>query len=216
MTNSHGRYLTAQDPSPEDSHAAGASGHRPLDTLEAQLLASGRGDESAFADLYDTMAPRIYGLVLRILGDVHQSEEVTQGVFLQLWETCNRFDLTSGSALSWVMTVAHRRAVDRLRSTQGWHRRDIAHAEGSARTPFDQTAEAAHASLESQDVGTALASLSLHQRQALELAYFGGHTHREVSRLLQIPLGAAKTRMRDGLIQLRDSLTTVATEAASS
>lgn len=214
LTSSHSQHLIPQDPRLEDSQAAGANGHRPLDTLQAQLVASGRGDESAFADLHDNVAPRIYGLVLRILRDVHQSEEVTQEVFLQLWQTSNRFDPARGSALSWVMTVAHRRAVDRVRSTEAWRRRDTADAERSLRTPFDQTAEAAHASLEAQTVRTALATLSPNQRQALELAYFGGHTHREVSRLLQIPLGTAKTRIRDGLIQLRDSLPPVATESA--
>jgi RNA polymerase sigma-70 factor (ECF subfamily) len=189
-------------------------GGRHRDTLQALLVAASRGDESAFADLYDSVAPRVYGLVLRILRDEHQSQEVTQEVFLQLWETSHRFDPARGSALSWVMTMAHRRAVDRVRSSEAERRRDIADTVRSVTTPFDQTAEAAHASLEATRVRDALARLSPTRRQALELAYLGGHTHLEVSRLMGIPLGTAKSRIRDGLIQLRDSLAPVTAESA--
>ncbi len=187
-----------------------ATGDTSLGTLQTQLMAAGQGEESAFAELYESVSARVYGLVLRVLRDVHQSEEVTQEVFLQLWETSSRFDPTRGSALSWVMTMAHRRAVDRVRSTESGRLRDRADAERSVQAPFDQTAEAAHASLEATMVRAALATLDRPQRQALELAYFGGHTHTEVSRLLEIPLGTAKARIRDGLIRLRDGLTPVA------
>ncbi len=187
-------------------------GKPPPDPVRANLVAAGRGDESSFADLYECVAPRVYGLVLRILGDAHQSEEVTREVFLQLWETSNRFDPSQGSALSWVMTLAHRCAVDRVRSTGSWRPRAANDTGHSPKAPFDQTSEATRASLEVTLVRAALATLSRPQRQALELAYFGGHTHSEVSRLLAIPLGTAKTRIRDGLIRLRDSLTPVATE----
>lgn len=169
-------------------------------------MASGRGEDAAFAELYDAMAPRIYGLVLRLLGDPHQSEEVTQEVFLQVWQTSNRFDPARGSALSWMLTLAHRRAVDRVRSSQAARRRDDTEAAFSRQSLTDLTAEAAHASLDAERVRAGLATLSLVQRRALELAYFGGHTHSEVARLLAIPLGTAKTRIRDGLIQLRDVL----------
>jgi RNA polymerase sigma-70 factor (ECF subfamily) len=196
------------------SPAPRASSELLRDTLESQLDDASRGDESAFAALYDSVAPRVYGLVHRILRDVHQSEEVTQEVFLQLWTTSNRFDPTRGSALSWVMTIAHRRAVDRVRSSEAQRRRDLTDAERSIRTPFDQTAEAAHTSFEATGVRGALATLSPTQRGALELAYLGGHTHLEVSQLLQIPLGTAKSRIRDGLIQLRDHLALVTPESA--
>lgn len=184
------------------------------DTLQAQLRAAGRGDEVAFAGLYQSVSPRVYGLVLRILRDVHQSEEVTQEVFLRIWETSNRFDPTRGSALSWIMTLAHSRAVDRVRSSESGRRRDARDADRSRSTPFDQTVESAHASLEAIRVRVALATLSPPQRQALELAYLGGYTHTEVSGLLQIPLGTAKARIRDGLIRLRDSLVPAVTGVA--
>jgi RNA polymerase sigma-70 factor (ECF subfamily) len=189
------------------------TGPRP-DTLEAQLKASSRGDASAFADLYDSVAPRIYGLVLRILRDSHQSEEVTQDVFLELWQTCSRFDPTRGSARAWMMTIAHHRAVDRVRSSEAGRRREAVDAECSHVTPFDQTAASAHAALEAQTVRAALSTLSRCQREALELAYFGGHSYSEVAQLLRIPPGTAKTRIRDGLIRLRDTLSGGATEPA--
>ena len=188
-----GAPLDAQDP-----------GRPALDTLSAQLVASGRGDDEAFARLYDQLAPRIYGLVLRILGDAHQSEEVTQEVLLQVWQNANRFDPRRGSALSWVLTMAHRRAVDRVRASEAWRRRDHSHAALDREHPTDLTARAAHASIDADGVRAGLATLSLVQRRSIELAYFGGLTHKEVARLLEIPLGTAKTRIRDGLIQLRD------------
>ncbi len=189
---------------PPEPDAAGSS---IRDRLQAQLVSASRGDESAFADLYESVAPRVFGLVVRVLRDRHQSEEVTQEVFLQLWQTSNRFDPDRGSALSWIMTMAHRRAVDRVRSVESSRRRETLDAHLSIQAPFDETAEAAHASLETDRVRSALATLSPAQREALELAYFGGHTHTDVSRLLNIPLGTAKSRIRDGLMRLRDCLT---------
>lgn len=181
-------------------------GRPALDTLSAQLVASGHGDDEAFARLYDDLVPRIYGLVLRILGDAHQSEEVTQEVLLEVWQNSNRFDPRRGSALSLVLTMAHRRAVDRVRACEAWRRRDHTHAALNRQPPTDLTVEAAHASIDGDRVRAGLATLSLVQRRSLELAYFGGHTHKEVARLLGIPLGTAKSRIRDGLIQLRDVL----------
>lgn len=178
----------------------------PPESLEAQLEASSRGDERAFGHFYDTVAPRIHGMVIGVLRDVHQSEEVTQEVFLEIWRTSSRFDHNRGSALAWAMTMAHRKAVDRVRSSEAWRRRDAADAERNRPALTDETASAAQASLNARGLRTALRSLSACQRQAIELAYFGGYTHSEVSELLQVPLGTAKTRIRDGLIRLRDTL----------
>jgi len=178
-------------------------------SLEARLVASSRGDAVAFADLYTIVAPRIYGLVLRILWDAHQSEEVTQEVFLEVWRTCTRFDPQRGSAFAWVMTMAHHKAVDRVRSAEAWRRRDAADATSRHHTPFDETVATVHASLDAETVRAALATLTPCQRQALELAYFGGHTYREVAVMLEIPLSTAKSRIRDGLTRLRDVLSAV-------
>lgn len=186
----------------------------PAASLESRLVASGRGDEQAFAELYDAVAPRAYGLVLRILRDAHQSEEVTQEVFLQLWQTSARFDPRRGSALAWMMTVAHRRAVDRVRSAEAARRRDASHVERNLDIAFDETSAAVHASLEARTVHAALATLTPPQRRAIELAYFGGHTHQEVSHLMQVPIGTAKSRIRDGLLRMRDALAPAALELA--
>lgn len=187
----------------------------PDPALDTLLAAVGRHDAQAFAALYDELAPRIHGMVLRVLRDPHQSEEVTQEVLLELWRAASRFDPDRGSALAWVMTIAHRRAVDRVRASDAGRRRDdAAHAESSLETAYDATATAVESSLAARAVQVALAELSTIQRQAIELAYFGGHTHVEVSGLLGIPLGTAKSRIRDGLLRMRDLLTLAVTEPA--
>lgn len=203
--------MTADLPSsaralPGGSAAPGGAGQAAAPDLAELLRRSARGDEQAFAELYDATARRIFGLVLRIVRDHAMSEEVTQEVFLDVWRTSARFDPSRGSALSWLMTIAHRTAVDRVRSSEASRRRDDAHAAANQDVDFDATAEAAHTSLEAERVRRALATLTDAQRSAVELAYLGGYTHTEVARLLDLPLGTAKTRIRDGLIRLRDIL----------
>lgn len=174
--------------------------------LDPLVTATAAGDQASFAELYDAVAPRVYGLSLRILRDPHQAQEVTQEVLLEVWQLSSRFEPGRGSVISWILMLTHRRAVDRVRSSESGRRRDLAHAEGSFETPFDQTEAAAHAALEADGVRAALATLTRVQRAAIELAYFEGCTHAEVSHVLQIPLGTAKTRIRDGLIRLRDTM----------
>lgn len=201
--------------SPQRTAASGAPSTpspelRPeLNSPDDLLLAVGRGDADAFALLYDAMAPRVYGTVLRILRDPHQSQEVVQEVLLQVWDGASRFDPERGSARAWVLTLAHRRAVDRVRTSEARQRRDTAYARAAIGSPFDETATAAHASIEAQAVRSALAVLTPLQRQSIELAYFGGFTHREVAGLMQAPLGTTKSRIREGLLQLREALVTV-------
>jgi RNA polymerase sigma-70 factor (ECF subfamily) len=174
--------------------------------LAGLLRAAARGDERAFADLYDATASRIYGLVLRVVRDPAQSEEVTQEAFLEIWRSSARFDPALGSAMSWMMTIAHRKSVDRVRSAEAASRRDETYEATTRERAYDLTAEQAERNLDSQRVRSALESLTETQRGAVQLAYFGGYTHTEVAALLGIPLGTAKTRIRDGLIRLRDTL----------
>lgn len=174
--------------------------------LAALLKRSARGDETAFASLYDATAARVHGLVLRVVRDRAQSEEVTQEVFLEVWRQASRYDESRGSALAWLMTIAHRKAVDRVRSAEAASRRDVAYEQHNQVPDHDVTAEAAHASFEARRVRSALEHLTPVQREAIELAYFGGYTHTEVAALLDLPVGTAKTRIRDGLIRLRDSI----------
>ena len=189
------------------SGEAAASGALATGAELADLLRrSALGDETAFAALYDATSRRLFGLVLRVVRDHAMSEEVTQEAYLDVWRHCTRFDPDRGSAISWLMTIAHRTAVDRVRASEASRRRDDAHAATHRDVEFDTTAERGQASLEAQRVRRALTTLTDAQRSAVELAYLGGYTHAEVARLLDLPLGTAKTRIRDGLIRLRDTL----------
>lgn len=176
--------------------------------LAGLLSRSARGDEAAFGLLYDQTAARVYGLVHRIVRDQAQSEEVTQEVYVDIWRTSSRFDVTRGSARSWLMTIAHRRAVDRVRSAESSRHRDHSYHHLNRRQSYDQTVEAVEASSELEAVRAAMDALTPLQRQALELAYFAGNTYTEVALLLGLPVSTAKTRIRDGLIRLRDTLQT--------
>jgi RNA polymerase sigma-70 factor, ECF subfamily len=173
---------------------------------DALLRAVARGDEAAFTRLYDLVAGRVFGLAKRILRDPAQAEEVTQEVLVEVWRTATRFDTSRGSATSWIFTIAHRRAVDRVRSEQASADRTQRLAAESATTPFDNVVEAATARVEQQQVRRCLKTLTDLQREALTLAYYGGYTYREVAQLLGAALPTVKTRMRDGLIRLRDCL----------
>jgi RNA polymerase sigma-70 factor, ECF subfamily len=192
----------------------GASGDRPQDRPEEEertrlaslIRDSARGDEAAFAQLYDATSARMYGLALRVVRDPAQAEEVTQEVFVEIWRQCARYDRTTGSPLAWMMTIGHRRAVDRVRSAEASRRRDTAYGRSHREVAHDQTAESATTHLEARRMRAALRSLTDAQRRAIELAYFGGYTHAEVAGLLDLPLGTAKTRIRDGLIRLRDTM----------
>jgi RNA polymerase sigma-70 factor (ECF subfamily) len=160
------------------------------------------GDEPAFAELYDALAPTIYGIVLRVVRDPAQSEEVTQEVFVELWRQAARFDSARGGVRAWAVTIAHRRAIDRVRSEQSLRDRqlrDAAVSPGASESP----PEAVIDSLDRDRARWALTELSDAQRQALELAFFGGLTHVEIADRLGVALGTVKTRIRDGLIRLR-------------
>ncbi len=176
-------------------------------STEHLLALVAKGDRDAFAALYDAMSARLFGLVRRVLRDPAQSEEVTQEVLLEVWRTAARFDPERGSASAWVMTMAHRRAVDRVRSEQAARDRDDrAGVRDNATDAFDVVAEEVEVRLEHEQVRAALGQLTRLQREAVELAYYGGYTYREVAELLDAPLGTVKTRLRDGLIRLRDAL----------
>lgn len=174
--------------------------------LEPLLRRSAAGDEDAFALLYDAVSSRLYGLVRRVVRDPAQSEEVAQEVFLDIWRHSARFDPSRGSALSWMLTIAHRKAVDRVRSAEAARHRDTNYGTSNQDVTHDSTSEAVVERLDAERVHRALATLTEAQRRALELAYLSGYTHTEVATMLDLPLGTAKTRIRDGLIRLRDTL----------
>jgi RNA polymerase sigma-70 factor (ECF subfamily) len=195
-------------PEPVDSPfpQRGAAEPSPQAVLADLLRLSGRGDEAAFAELYDATAARAFGMAMRVVRDPAQAEEVAQEAFLEIWRTAGRFDVNKGSAVSWILTIVHRKAVDRVRSAEASSRRDTNYQQQTIDTEHDSTAEAAQASMEARRVRQAMQSLTEVQREALELAYFKGYTHTEVAAMLDLPVGTAKTRIRDGLIRLRDTM----------
>jgi len=175
-------------------------------SLEDLLTAVASGDRRAFAELYDRTAPRVLGLIKRLLIDHSQSEEVAQEVFLEIWQNATRYEPGKGSAVTWMLTMAHRRAVDRVRASQSSRDRDVKIGIRDFEPGFDQVSESVEVRVEHDRVTRALARLTELQRQAVKLAYYGGLSHSEIAAHLSIPIGTVKTRLRDGMIRLRDEL----------
>lgn len=173
---------------------------------EALLTRIANGDREAFSELYDQVAPRVLGLIRRLLVDHAQSEEVAQEVFLEIWQTASRFDENKGGASTWILTMAHRRAVDRIRSSQSGRDRDTKVGIRDFAPEYDHVSESVEIKIEHERVKQAMAQLTELQRQAVTLAYYGGYSHSEVAALLSVPIGTVKTRLRDGMIRLRDTL----------
>lgn len=169
------------------------------------LVAVGGGDRQAFTGLYRQLAPVVHGLVRRVVRDPAQAEEVTQEVFVEVWRLAPRYDPDRGTARSWVMTIAHRRAVDRVRSAEAARNRDHVETEQRELTEPAGT-ENVEGLLNRQLIRDALGSLAAPHRRAIELAYYGGHTYREVAVLLDTPEGTVKSHIREGLSRLRDRL----------
>ena len=163
-----------------------------------------RGDQGAFEALYERLARPAYGLIRKVLRDPAQSEEVVQEVLLEVWRTASRFDPARGGAATWVLTIAHRRAVDRVRSEAAAAGRE----QRTSRVPAagDAVADSVEATLDAELLRRCLAGLSDVQRESITLAYYGGYTYPEVAKLLEVALGTIKSRIRDGLNRLRDCL----------
>ncbi|MGX5681905.1 sigma-70 family RNA polymerase sigma factor [Schumannella luteola] len=178
----------------------------PASRQQALLERVATGDKAAFSDLYDEIAPRVFGLVRRLLIDHSQSEEVTQEVFLEIWQTATRFDPNKGGATTWILTMAHRRAVDRVRASQSSRDRDLKVGIRDFSADYDHVTESVEVSVEHERVEKAMSRLTELQRQAIQLSYYGGYSNSEVASILSVPIGTVKTRIRDGMIRLRDEL----------
>ena len=174
--------------------------------LDALLRRVARRDADAFAAFYDRTRTRVYGLVLRLLRDPGYSEETTQEVYLEVWRTAQTYDPAKGSALAWLLTVAHRRAVDRVRAEQATSQRESRYGAATMDPAGDVVADSAIAGDERRRVAECLGALTDTQRQCIELAYYGGLTYSEVSQRLSANLSTVKSRMRDALRGLRNCL----------
>ena len=191
---------------------ADSIGYRPMtearhvSDLDALLRRVARRDADAFAALYDQTRSRVYGLVTRVLRDAGYSEETTQEIYLEVWRTAGAYDSAKGSALSWLLTMAHRRAVDRVRAEQAAGQRESKYGATNVERSGDLVADSAIASDERRRVAACLDSLTDVQRQCIEMAYYSGLTYAEVSQRLSANLSTIKSRMRDALRGLRGCL----------
>ena len=176
------------------------------ESLESLLGLVARGDQRAFERVFEQVAAPVFGIVRRVLRDPAQSEEIAQEVLLEVWRQAARFSPERGSALSWVMTIAHRRAVDRVRTEAAASARTARAFWQDQPAEYDQVAEQVEVRLEQERVRRCLDTLTDLQRESVDLAYYGGYTYREVGELLGVALGTVKTRLRDGLIRMRDCL----------
>ena len=172
-----------------------------------RLLESVRaGDKVAFAELYDVLAPQVLGLTTHILRDRAQAEEVTQEVFVEVWQSAHTFDPHRGSVKAWILRLTKSRAIDRLRSWRSSQARDTDDFNSQLTTWVAAAEDEAQQRLESEELQELIDSIGEPHRSALMLAYFGELTHQEIADATGVALGTAKTRVRDGLQKLRKAV----------
>ena len=194
------------DRSGPQASPAGSVGPTAAVRMAELVSRCARGQDGAFAELYDLTSARVYGVVLKVLRSPDQAAEVTQEVFVEVWRQSARYAPERGSVLAWMTTMAHRRAVDRVRSASSETAREQRFAQLDVERDYDKVWDDFERRLDTERVRKGMASLTPIQREALTLAYFGGYTQSQVAQLLKLPLGTVKTRIRDGLIGLRDAL----------
>ncbi|MUL76902.1 sigma-70 family RNA polymerase sigma factor [Mycobacterium sp. CBMA226] len=173
----------------------------------ALLAAIADGDAAAFTEFYDLTSPRVYGLAYRVVRNRTLAEDVVQEVFLQVWSTAARqYDPALASPIGWLLTLAHRRSVDRVRSEQSAADRNHAYGASHLGREHDTVVDEVGQRLDEQEVTDCLGGLTDIQREAIGLAYYSGHTYREVAEHLDVTLPTIKARIRDGLIRLKNCL----------
>ncbi len=174
-----------------------------MEALDDLMSRVSGGDAAAFADLYGATSRLVFGTALRVLRNHAQAEEVAQEVYLEVWRTAVRYDAARGTTMGWLTVMAHRRAVDCVRSTESASRRDRGFSEVLSRAQQPDPVDVAVSRQESRDIHRALDRLPTRQRNALVLAYFDGRSHREVAEILGVPLGTAKSLIRGAVHRLR-------------
>ena len=191
-------------PGADSHHESMPSGDSAV--LRDLVQRSSTGNEAAFAQLYDLTSSRLYGLVLRVLRGPDLAAEVVQEVYLEIWRRAAEYRDESGSVMAWMCTIAHRRAVDRVRSVQKRTDRDQRWHRLSDSDEVDEVWSDVERNLDVERVRKGLEQLPAGQREALTLAYYRGYSQTQIATALDLPLGTTKSRIRDGLIRLRDTL----------
>lgn len=176
------------------------------DRADRLLEASARGDQQAFAELVDTLGPRVFRRIRAVLRDEAQSEEVMQDLFLEVWRQAARFDARRGGAVAWIMARAHARAVDRVRSVVADRERDLRVGLRDHLPEYDSVVESIEVRGDFLRVARALRRLTAVQAEAVVLAYRDGYSHAELAEKLGVPLGTIKSRIHDGMRHLREDL----------
>lgn len=208
-TSNKGRPSAAQDSTPEGAaDAAKTQAQQPgsAASLEKLLAGIAGGSRDDFAEFYALTSRRVYGLARRVLIDAELSEDTTQEVYLQVWTSASRFDPAVGSPLAWLLTLAHRRAVDRVRSEQSSANREARFGAAMQEPDHDNVVDTVTQRLDAEAVVQCLDSLTDTQRESVRLAYYGGLTYREVAEKLGAAVPTIKSRIRDGLIRLKKCL----------
>lgn len=176
------------------------------DTAQSLLEKTAQGDNHAFSALYDQYAPKVYGLSLKILHAESHAEEVTQEIFLEIWQTAAKYNASKGKPSTWIMTITHRRAVDRVRAVQKSYERDVKVGLKELVPASPTLEDAAETRDATNGILQALNHLTQYQREAILLAYYEGYSQKEIAERLHLPVNTVKTRIRDGMIRLRDEL----------
>ena len=201
--------VVMETPNAPHSEAHAAVTDPPADLshrLSVLLEGIGRGDQAAFAEFYQLTSRRVFGMARRVLIDPELSEDTTQEVFLQVWQNASKFDPKAGSPLSWLMTISHRRAVDKVRSSQSSTDREAKYGASTQDIDHDSVADQVGSRLEAEAVVRCLETLTETQQESVRLAYYGGLTYREVAERLNAAVPTIKSRIRDGLIRLKTCL----------
>lgn len=201
--------VVMETPNAPNTEAAAPVTDPPADLshhLSALLGRVADGDRGAFAEFYQLTSRRVYGMARRVLIDAELSEDTTQEVFLQVWQNAAKFDPAAGSPLSWLMTISHRRAVDKVRSSQSSTDREARYGASSQDIDHDSVSDEVGSKLEAEAVVRCLGTLTETQQESVRLAYYGGLTYREVAERLNAAVPTIKSRIRDGLIRLKTCL----------
>ncbi len=196
---------TPKAPTPEAAAPPGG----PADLaqrLGVLLNQIAQGDQAAFAEFYALTSRRVFGMARRVLIDAELSEDATQEVFLQVWQNASKFNPEAGSPLAWLMTISHRRAVDKVRSSQSSTDREAKYGASSQEIDHDSVSDEVSSRLEAEAVVKCLGTLTDTQQESVRLAYYGGLTYREVAEKLNAAVPTIKSRIRDGLIRLKNCL----------